>query len=164
MLKITLSIVFCVLVFTANNFAQACGRGFYQIELNTKDSVSFKLFSITPKSENYYEDKTQKALGERFFPNENKQNWFWNSLVKVENFIAEQFLFNYQAEDFQPIYDDLDSSGNSKNGIIRITTDETYSAPFLMEIKSENFKTAYFISSFLGGCRKFEKIVLEPNS
>lgn len=164
MLKITLLIVFCVLVFTANNFAQACGRGFYRIELNTKDSVSFKLFSITPKGENYSDEETQKSIGERFFPGENKTSWFWNSSVKVENSIAEQFLWSYQAKDFESVYDRLDTSGTSEDGIIEIITAEAYSAPFLMKLTSNNFKTAYFIGSFLGGCKKFEKIELESKS
>ncbi len=161
MLKITLSIVFCLAFFVSNNFAQACGRGFYQIDLNTEDAVEFKLFPITPKGKHYSDEETQKTLGEKFLPNENKTSWFWNSPVKIENFIAEQFLENYRAEDFEPIYDDLKSSGSSQDGVIKIVTAEAYSAPFLMKLTSRNYKTAYFISSFLGGCKKFEKIDLE---
>ncbi|MGC2238097.1 MAG: hypothetical protein WA584_18190 [Pyrinomonadaceae bacterium] len=164
MLKISLSIVFCLLVFTTNNFAQACGGGFYQIELNTKDSVNYKLFRITPKDTSYSDTKTQKLIGEIFFPNENKTGWFWNSPVKVENSIAEKFLGNYDAEKYEPIYRDLQSSGDSKTGVIKIITAEAYSAPFLLKLTSQNFKTDYYIGSFLGGCETFEKINLEPKS
>ena len=163
MRKSFLSIIFCVLVFTANNFAQACGGGFYQIELNTKEPVNYKLFPVTPKNALYGDAETRDAIGRVFFPKQNKTGWFWNSPLRVERSIAEHFVGGFNAENYEPVYRDLESAGISNIGIIRITTAEAYSAPFLMKLTSENFKTDYFLGGFLGGCETFEKIKLQAN-
>lgn len=163
MLKISLSIVCCVLVFASNSFAQVCGSGFYQIELNTKDSVNYQLFPVTPKNADYSDERTQKTIGKVFFPSENKTTWFWKSPIKVENYVADSFLTNYDAEAYEPIYRDLKSSGTSEKGIIKLETAEAYSAPFLLKLSSPNFKISYFIGDFLGGCKTFKKISLEMN-
>lgn len=161
MLKITLTIFFCLAVFVSNNFAQACGRGYYRIELNTKDSINFKLFPVILKGAEYWKEDVQTLLAEIFFPNEKKDGWFWNSAPKIENAVAEQFLANYQTEKYDMIYGELQSSGISKDGEIHLETSETYSMPFLLKLSAENYQTAFYLGSFLGGCQSHKKIDLD---
>lgn len=163
MVKIWLLTFFCLLILASNGFSQACGRGFYQIDLNTESSVKYKLFSVTPKNADYSEPKTQDAIGQIFFPSENKTGKFWFTALKVENYLAEQFLTNYEAENYEPVYDELKSSGVSEKGSIKLVTAEAYSAPFLLRLSSKNYRTSYFIGDFLGGCEKTINISLEKD-
>lgn len=161
MLKIPFLVVFCILAFAGNNFAQACGRGYFKIELNVTDTVNYQLFSVVPKNADYSDKTIQKELAERFLPNSSESGFFWFSMPKVENFIAEQFLIAYKAEDYKEIYEDSPTKGTSKDGIIHLKTWEAYSQPFLLKLSAMNFKTTYYLGSFLGGCKVKKKIDLE---
>lgn len=161
MLKVLLSIIVAILILASTDLAQACGRGFFLIELNTKEPVRYKLFPVTPKGASYWDSETMKTIGEWFFPNENKERWFWKRPLKIEAATAERFLDVYSPDNYEPINNNLKSSGTSTDGTIRMLTAETHSAPFLMKLTSKNFVTDYYIGSFLGGCETLEKINLE---
>jgi len=161
MLKISSLVLFCILAFAGNSFAQACGRGYFKIELNITDTVNYELYSVVPKDADYYDKTVQKALAEKFLPNLSESGFFWFSMPKIENAIAEQFLVAYKAEDYKEAYGDSLTNGTSKDGIIHIKTWEAYSEPFLIKLSAMNYKTAYYLGSFLGGCKVQKKIDLE---
>ncbi len=163
MLKITLSIAVCFLVLVSNSFAQECGKGYFQITFNTKNSVAYEIFPVTPKNADYSKDEVQMKIGETFFPYFATNQWFWLSMTKIDDKVAETFLGNYKPENFAADYDNSQRSGKSADGAIRLITTEGNSAPFLMKISAEKFKTAYYIGSFLGGCKTNKKIDLESN-
>ena len=163
MLKITLSIAVCFLFFVSNSFAQECGKGYFQITFNTKNSVTYEIFPVTPKNSDYGKETVQMKIAETFFPYFATNQWFWLSMPKVNDKVAETFLANYKPENFAADYDNSQNPGKAADGVIRFSTSEGNSAPFLMKISAEKFKTAYYIGSFLGGCKTNKKIDLESN-
>ena len=179
-IKVFIFLLFLIVFCSSIAQAQACGGSVRNIELEFAETVkkpekvSYELFYVAPKVKSVYEisdEKMTEFVSTFYYGYDTKakiQIWRTNNstteFLIVPNEKAENYLLNYNLEDFKPIYEDdfrkhhlRQLKGEFEENKLELDTSEMDNTPFLLKITAENFETQYFLADFLGGCHRRDK-------
>lgn len=157
--------------------AQACGKSVRTISLEyppdkkPAKKVSYELFYLAPKEDGskYNDDEKMSKFLIDFLGDSTLKGKFWGgyeeSFVSVPREKAEDYIKDYRLEDFESYYTNKwhdnhlpQLDGEFVDSVLKLETRETDITPFIMRIKADNYKTLYFVSSFLGGCFREDSV------